>query len=194
MDDARASGEDGAADLALLGRPGLFRITPVARCARFVLRGGEAAIGAVANTLSLELLGPVNRATSGEACAALRLGPDDWLLVGAPAIRNTLQARVVAAAAAHACALVDVSDRSLGLHVTGPGATDALASGCPQDLGDAAFPVGKCSRTVFAQASILLWREDAQTWRLETERSFMPYVVTCLARETVPPHGEPGAS
>lgn len=191
MDDARTAHDGRAPDPALPGHPGLFGIARVDPGARFVLRGGEAAIGAVANALSLELLGPVNRAISGEACAALRLGPDEWLLVGAASIRDELAARVAAAVTGHACALVDVSHRSLGLHVSGPGAADALASGCPQDLGDAAFPVGKCSRTVFAQASVLLWREDAQTWRLETERSFMPYVLTCLARETVPPHGEP---
>ncbi|MGQ3028233.1 MAG: sarcosine oxidase subunit gamma family protein, partial [Ferrovibrionaceae bacterium] len=39
-----------------------------------------------------------------------------------------------------------------------------------------AFPVGVCTRTLFAKAEIVLWRTDAQRFRVEVWRSFAGYL------------------
>ena len=42
------------------------------------------------------------------------------------------------------------------------------------------FPVGMCTRTVLGKAEVVLWRTDAQAFRLEVWRSFAPYVAQFL--------------
>ena len=44
----------------------------------------------------------------------------------------------------------------------------------------AAFPVGACTRTVFAKAEIVLWRTSADVFRVEVARSYCRYVVDLL--------------
>ncbi|MFX8747406.1 sarcosine oxidase subunit gamma family protein, partial [Acinetobacter baumannii] len=58
--------------------------------------------------------------------------------------------------------LVDVSHRNTAIQIAGPAAADVLNAGCPLDLRLDAFPVGMCTRTLFAKAEIVLWRTDAQ--------------------------------
>ena len=78
--------------------------------------------------------------------------------------------------------LVDVSHRQTALEISGPRATEILNSGCPLDLDPAAFPVGMCTRTVFAKAEIVLWRSSIDVFRLEVWRSFTDYVARYLAQ------------
>ena len=42
------------------------------------------------------------------------------------------------------------------------------------------FPVGMCTRTVFAKVEIVLWRKDAETFHVEVWRSFSRYAVELL--------------
>lgn len=114
--------------------------------------------------------------------AALRLGPDEWLLFGPAGSLPTL-ATLGGGAPPHA--LIDLSDRHLGAELEGPGVRDLLAAGCPLDLDARAMPVGFATRTLLGKAEVLLWRrEDAGTgaarFRLEAWRSFWPYVVALL--------------
>jgi sarcosine oxidase, subunit gamma len=57
-----------------------------------------------------------------------------------------------------------------------------LSGACPLDLSLAQFPIGMCTRTVFAKADVLLWRTGADAFHLEVWRSFTAYV-TGLLRE-----------
>ena len=75
---------------------------------------------------------------------------------------------------------MDVSHRQVALELSGPHAAWLLEAQCPLPLHVAAFPVGMCTRTVFAKAEILLWRTDLQTFRVEVARSFTGYVVDLL--------------
>jgi sarcosine oxidase subunit gamma len=76
--------------------------------------------------------------------------------------------------------LVDVSHRQFALEVSGPFATTILSGACPLDLDMAAFPVGMCTRTVFAKADIVLWRRGSDTFHIEVWRSFSGYVTGVL--------------
>src|SRR5215218_660781 len=100
---------------------------------RFVLRGPAAGAEAVHAALELSYPADLNRATLGAAWSALRLGPDEWLLIGPdgeslPVLEPGL------------CSLVDVGHRNVGLTVSGTLAAEVLSSGVMLDLDIEAFP------------------------------------------------------
>ena len=75
---------------------------------------------------------------------------------------------------------VEVSDRQVALELTGPLATELLASACPLDLGNEAFAVDDCTRTIFGRCEIVLWRTAEDRFHLECWRSYLPYVQELL--------------
>ena len=115
--------------------------------------------------------------------ATLWLGPDEYLLLdtalgaSSAAVFETLERSL--ADAPHA--LVDISHRQFALELSGPHAIAILNGGCPLDLDLGEFPVGMCTRTVFAKADIVLWRTRAEAFHVEVWRSFAGYVGGVLA-------------
>ncbi|HEX4173742.1 MAG TPA: sarcosine oxidase subunit gamma family protein [Acetobacteraceae bacterium] len=101
----------------------------------------------------------------------LWLGPDEFLLIAPDEAMPMLEI---------AAPTVDVSHRETALRVSGPCAAWALNAFCALDLHPSAFPVGMCTRTVLGKAEIVLWRIDADEFRIEVARSFAPYVWACL--------------
>ena len=65
--------------------------------------------------------------------------------------------------------------------VSGPDAAAVLNAGCPLPLGLAAFPGGKCTRTLFGKAEIVLWRKEETAFRIEVWRSFAAYLADLMA-------------
>jgi sarcosine oxidase subunit gamma len=121
------------------------------------------------------------RAATRGAWSALWLGPDEQLLVGPDSAHAQLAPRLAAALAGMAHSIVDVSHRQAAIELSGPGATRLLAMGCPLDFDSAQAPVGFCSRTVYAKAEVVLWRQGTQQFQLQAWRSFLPYVTGLLA-------------
>ena len=163
--------------------PDTARVRAVAApfATRFLLRGGGDVVEQVGAAFGVTPpTRPLGSASEG-ARAALWLGPDEWLLLaeGAPA---DLAATLEAALAGAFHTLVDVSHRQVGVEISGPGAARTLAAGVPLDLDLAAFPVGMATRTLLLKAEITLWRRGADHFRLETGRSFSPYVAAVLTR------------
>jgi sarcosine oxidase, subunit gamma len=140
---------------------------------RHILRGGPAVVAAAGTALQFAL--PLHPMTSAEAgpCAALWLGPDEWLLLNTPA-------GLAASLAGLPHSLVDVSGRQIGLMLTGRRAARVLSSGCLLDLSAQAFPVGCVARTLFHKAEIVLWRRP-DGFHVDVWRSFAPYVAGHLA-------------
>jgi sarcosine oxidase, subunit gamma len=172
------------ADLAALRRMPAVRETAVLRplppATRFILRGGPAVLARAGATIGLAIDQTPCRASQAAACAALWLGPDEYLLL-VPEAEARARARALSEALdAVPHSLVDVSHRQTGLEIAGPHATDILNSGCPLDLDHATFPVGMCTRTVLAKAEIVLWRTASDVFRIEVWRSFTDYVVGFL--------------
>lgn len=87
----------------------------------------------------------------------------------------------------HPHSLVDVSDRQVGIVVSGPDAEAVLSVGCPLDLDQATFPVGMCTRTVLSKAEIVLWRTGTDSFHLEVWRSFSAYLHQFLTASAVVP-------
>lgn len=131
-----------------------------------VLRGGGAEFhAAVAAVLGSDL----PQAPNSSAGEALWLGPDEWLLVSDEDRTGPLEA----ALAGQHCAIVDVSEARAVLELSGPGATDVLASGCRPDLEP--LRPGSCAQTALARAHVLLEPREGGVWRLYVGRSFAAY-------------------
>jgi sarcosine oxidase subunit gamma len=110
------------------------------------------------------------------------MGPDEYLLLDlSPAEPSAVTAETLERALQDIPhALVDISQRQLAWQISGPDATLLLNGGCPLDLDIQEFPVGMCTRTVFAKADIVLWRTGEQTFHVEVWRSFADYWVGVL--------------
>jgi sarcosine oxidase, subunit gamma len=164
--------------LAIPAVPELRLLPPAAR---FILRANARVVCAAGRAAGIELDETFCRAFQGGGRAALWLGPDEYLLLASEEDAHALAGALESALQGEAHALVDVSHRQTALEVQGRQATELLSSGCPLDLDLSAFPVGMCTRTVFARAEIILWRTAAEVFRIEVWRSFTEYVARLLA-------------
>jgi sarcosine oxidase subunit gamma len=140
---------------------------------RLVLRGDPTAFGP-----DLALPRRVGSAADLGEVAALCLGPDEWLLLGA---RGEASIAALRSFDGETGAAVDVGNRQLALLVEGPRASELLNAGCPLDLHVASFPPGRCTRTLLGKAEIVLWRRAPEQFHAEVARSFAAYVWAFLA-------------
>jgi len=170
---------DAFVGLAPLAHGSRFAAEPIGPQTRFLFRGREAAIEAAATAFGVALPRQACRAAEAGDRAALWLGPDEWLLLAPDGEGPAITAAFAAVTAPHA--LVDVSHRNTALALSGTEVTAVLAAGCPLDFDLTAFPVGMCTRTLFAKAEIVLWRRAPDRFRLELGRSFAPYLHGVLA-------------
>jgi len=150
----------------------------LAPVARFSLRAGEAARATLAAALAVDLPGWIGRrATAGQA-EALCLGPDEWLILApeTEAARITQACAAVSPEAPHS--LTEITDREVTLRVEGPRAAELLTLGCPRDIDR--LPAGEARRTILDGATVVLWRDADQSFRIDMWRSFALHVVSLL--------------
>ena len=141
------------------------RLAALPPLVRLIIRGDPVSVG-------MALPDPCRARTIGDG-SLLWLGPDEFLLL-AP------DRTVPSISTGPAAYIIDASHRDTGLIVSGPRASWAINACCALDLHLTAFPVGMCTRTVFAKAEIILWRTEANTFHVDVARSFAPYVWACL--------------
>ncbi len=177
-------------DEVMLARPEApvrgVRLTPGPVLTRHIFRGRPACLDMAGEAFGLALPSAPCRASARDGWSALWLGPDEYLLLSPAGRAEAIAAAFAAAAGGMAYALVEVSDRQVGLSVAGTKAAALLNAECPLDLRLAAFPVGMCTRTLFGRAEIVLWRQDEYSFYLEFWRSFASYVrdlATLIATE-----------
>lgn len=156
-------------------------LTAVGNLARFAVRADRDAAAALGRAFGVELPAEPLRYAAKGGRAALWLGPDEWLLLADNAKADLMTADVAAAMGERPHSWVDVSHRNAGFLLSGPRAADVLNAGCPLPLDLAAFPVGKCTRTLFGKAEIVLWRVEETAFRIEVWRSFAAYLAGLLA-------------
>ena len=111
----------------------------------------------------------------------LWLGPDEWLLLATEADGAKMIRAFNALGRKDTGSLVDIGHRNFGLIISGQAACQLLNAGCPLDLDLKAFPVGMCTRTLFAKAGIVLWRTGDDRFHIEADRSYAPYLVGVLS-------------
>lgn len=111
-----------------------------------------------------------------EAASVLWLGPDAWLVLTDPAHAAELAERLRRHLAGLHHALVEVSDRFVGIAVSGIRSRDVLNAGCPLDLHPRSFPGGAVARSVLGKATVVLWRPQGDDrFELLVDRSIAPY-------------------
>lgn len=159
---------------------GSVSLTPSPAMTRLVFRGDTEAQAACGRGLGLDLPRVALRAVHEGERTVLWQGPDEWLILLGEAARAERLPALRAALADVSHSLVEVSQRNVGFVLTGADVEALLNTGCPLDLCQAAFPVGMTSRTIFAKADITLWRTAADSFHVETARSFAPYVIGVL--------------
>lgn len=172
-------------DLSTARQQQLMASSPLLRqlppASRLVLRGEPQVLAAAADALGLPRSEAVCRAVRNDGRAALWLGPDERLLIGPADATEEMAGLLQRALAGMPHSLVDISHAQTAFEVSGARAAVTLNTGCLLDLDPASFPVDMCTRTVFAKAQIVLWRTGPETFRVETARSFAPYVTKILA-------------
>lgn len=116
---------------------------------------------------------------------ALRLGPDEWLVVGAPGEAAAIVARLELATAGRHAQVVDTGASRTVIELAGPRGTEILEMGCGLDLHPGAFPPGRCASTVLARTGVILDLVDsAPTWRIFVRSSYARYLRHWLSAAT----------
>jgi len=172
-------------DLSTARQQQLVATTPLLRqlppASRLMLRGGPQVLAAAASALGLAHSESPCRAVHDGDRAVLWLGPDERLLIGPADAGREMEGLLQRALQETPHSLVETSHAQAAFELSGARAAITLNTGCPLDLDPSAFPVDMCTRTVFAKAQIVLWRRGPETFRVETGRSFAPYVTNILA-------------
>ena len=143
---------------------------------RFSFRVAHEKIRIIKDVADIELPPKIGDLGKKGSQMILCLGPDEWLIIDNPGAASSYTDTFKALSEACTYSAVDVSHRSVGMHVSGFKCEEALNVGCPLDLSLRAFPVGKCTRTIFADVEIILARLQENQFYLETWRSYSPYV------------------
>lgn len=142
---------------------------------RLMLRGDAGVREAASAILGLSLPSAAYGSAAADGLDAFWLEPDAWLVQIDDPIGAAARLREALGDLHHA--VVDVSERLVGLAVAGPHAIEILAAGCPLDLHPRAFPTGHVTRTLVGKAEvILLRRDDRPGFELLVGRSFVPYL------------------
>jgi sarcosine oxidase subunit gamma len=153
--------------------------------AKVTVRGRDADPALVAGvTAALGAAPPLapNRTTPAGTRTLLWLGPGEWRVIGPPGDQAAILAALQSAVPRRLAAVTDVSDGYTTLRLSGAGARDLLAEGCPLDLHPRVFAVGDCAQSLLAKTDILLHQVDATpTFDLQVRWSHAAYLWAWLA-------------
>jgi sarcosine oxidase subunit gamma len=124
-----------------------------------------------ATARALECALPVtpNTAACGPRCNVLWLGPNEWLLAGAPdaALADVLRSV--------GNSLTDISHGRSVVRVNGSAVHDLLAKGCALDFHPRSFRCGNCAQTAIARVNVLLHQIGETAFDLYIARSYAQY-------------------
>ena len=169
-------GSVGVGELRTHGAPSLVTLREMPASAMIDVRldpADAAALRATQQALALNLPLTPGKASEGAERVAWWFGPDQWLIVAAPADVTLLMPAL--SAAAHSA--VDVSDLRAEFELAGPRAVDVLRKGCGIDLHPRVFSPGDCALTLLGRVRVALCQTDERPgYRVLVERSVAPYL------------------
>ncbi len=147
-------------------------------CARFNLRIDVINLVAASTAFGAAIPETIGMGVKTGNRAGYCIGPDEFLLHGAADNQADIVSAFSAIRANNPHSLTVISDREQTIGITGAGAMELLAMGCPLDLS--LMAVGSAKRTVFDYAQVVLIRDDEDAFRMEVWRSFLPHVYELL--------------
>lgn len=153
------------------------RVSVAVPCGRLSLRA-RGDLSPFATALGLTLPARIGTRTSAGEVEAICLAPDEWMIHAPEAQLSGLQSACAGLYDRHPHSLVDVSGRETTFVIDGPRAAELLTLGCPRDL-DRLKP-GEGRRTVFDGATVILWRDADNAFRMDVWHSFAPYLFHLL--------------
>lgn len=165
--------------------PVISLAAPLCRLSLRVKPSDRTAIGKAAG---LTLPNAIGKTSVKGGVSAACLGPDEWMIFAPPENGAGLQEKLSTLNGSFVMSATDVSHRNIRLTVKGAQATGTINVGCPLDLSLTHFPIGKCCRSVYEAAPILLYRRGKDEFHLECWRSFAPYIAALMERHIVGLH------
>jgi sarcosine oxidase subunit gamma len=114
---------------------------------------------------------------------AVWLGPNEWLILGAPGTATNIEAVLRDISASDdAVSVVDVSASRTTLSISGADTCAALERNCLIDLHPSKFVVGSCAQALFARANVILLKmSDEPEYRLMVRSSLAAHVASWFA-------------
>jgi len=168
---AKAQARPGNAPVALAERAALAHLN---------LRGdpGDAGfLAAAEGVLGCALPLTPNTFLEANGVRVYWLGPDEWLAVAAGEREDELADALRAAFAGRHTAVTAVGHGQTIIVVAGREARHLLAQGCPLDLHERSFAVGRCAQSHLVKAGVTLAQVSAEpVFELIVRRSFADYV------------------
>lgn len=142
----------------------------------------KAALKAAEQALGIGIPAAPNTHALKDDVRIVWLGPDEWMIQTSDRRTETVHCSLCEALEQHTGAATIVSDHSVALELSGPGARTVLEKGCPLDLHPRAFRAGHCAQSHFLQAVILLIQvDDSPRYVLRVRRSMAEYLWDALA-------------
>jgi sarcosine oxidase subunit gamma len=164
--------------------PECFSIREIPFAGQVNLRGNavDPAFATAVRTATGCHLPPGANTWSGDPnCAALWLGPDEWLIVGPDGKSEDLCSRLRGGLTGMHHSVVDLSANRTIIEIAGADARTVLAKGCPLDLHSSVFGSGHCAQSLLAKSQVILQCMDARpALRIFVRISFAPYVAEWL--------------
>lgn len=157
----------------------ILKVVPLTRLS---LRLREASQKAAGSAFGVDLpVEPLSSATADKR-AALWMGPDEWTLLAPESTSQSVFSDFDEQLGAQPHSLVDVSERSEAIIVSGQKAAWLLNTGIFIDFSIEEFPVGTVSRTIFHKSPVMVWRTGEEAFVVEAWVSFMDYVSGLLVQ------------
>lgn len=153
-------------------------VTLLAPVARFSLRAGEAAQAKLSTALGIQLPTQIGQCERKGDTELLCLSPNEWVIIAPETQAETITTACATVYGDAAHSLTEISDREITVRIDGPKAAELMTLGSPRDLDK--LPAGEARRTIFDGATVVLWRDEAQAFRLDIWRSFAPHVISLL--------------
>jgi len=133
---------------------------------------GEPERRLAAAVLGLDLSGAPQTAVRRDDRAALRLGPDEWLVLCRRTEESRLGEELRRSLDGYSGAAASIGNGTSVIEASGPQARRFLAKGTSIDLHPGVFAIGRCAVTGFGKIRVTLWRVEADRYALLIGRSF----------------------
>lgn len=171
--------DPGQAPLLSLPSVSILKAVPMTRLS---LRLRDAAIADAESAFGAAIPTEPLSTSVADKRTALWLGPDEWTLLAPedelPGLFQTLEDKL----SGQPHALVDISERSEAIIVSGDKAAWLLNTGIFVDFSIETFPVGTVTRTLFHKVPVVVFRTGQDTFVIDVWVSFMEYVAGLLVQ------------